>query len=63
MKGKYIFRNGVDVHGLFGVRIWFKKNWYTRAIVVANRGFSDLFFDTENSSGFVKAQQYLRVAA
>ena len=62
MKGEYIFRNGVDIHGLFGVRVWFKKNWYTRAIVIANKGFSELFFDTESSTGLAKAQHYVRMS-
>ena len=59
MKG-YIFRNGVDSLGLFGVRIWFKKNWYSRKVPINNTGFSTLFFDTNNFSALLNAQRYAR---
>lgn len=47
---KYWLRNGVDADGLFGIRVYFKKGFFSKTLMSNN-----LFWDIESAQRFIRS--------
>ena len=47
---KYWLRNGVDDKGLFGIRVYFKKSFFSKTLISNN-----LFWDMASAQRFIRA--------